>query len=61
MSRDQAEYTQGEIKALIAPIFGISADNINEFMISVKGYCDQCGAVDHIRVAHNMIIPGHVP
>ena len=39
-------HTEGEIKALIGPVLGEKPEDIDHFVIIVKGRCDRCGGRD---------------
>lgn len=47
-------FTPGEVRALIAPIFGLSAEDIDSIAIIVKGYCADCGKRDMTSTYDNM-------
>jgi hypothetical protein len=39
-------YTPGEVLALIAPLFDIHPDDIDQLVIITKGKCEHCGKRD---------------
>ncbi len=49
----KAQYTQGEIKAILAPLLGISAEDIEKFAIIVTGPCADCGGHDRYNTLDN--------
>lgn len=53
-----AGYTQGEVKALIAPILGISAEDIDGFIIITRGKCEHCDDRDGYTTLDNIRIIG---
>lgn len=46
-----SKYKEGEIRALIAPIFGVDAEDIDTFIIIARGNCQHC----HRRDGYNTI------
>jgi len=50
----KTEYTYGEIKALLAPIFDISTEDITSFVIIIEGKCCDCGGPNGIIELDNI-------
>lgn len=48
-----SKYTLGEVIALIAPIMGMSAEDIDNVVIVTYGKCPDCGGRDNTTVYHN--------
>jgi hypothetical protein len=40
------EYTVGEVKTLLAQFFDMAPEDIDEFVVIVKGECGDCGGRD---------------
>jgi len=53
MKLTKVTYTQGEIKAILAPILGISVEDIEKFAIIVTGPCNDCGGHDRYNTLDN--------
>lgn len=54
MTLNPSGYTQGEIKAIIAPILGISSEDIDGFIILTKGRCEHCNKRDGYTTLDNV-------
>lgn len=37
-----SEYTHGEVKAVLAPIMGLAAEDIDDFIVITRGRCENC-------------------
>lgn len=46
------KYTIGEVKAIVAPIMGLTAEEINDVVIMVAVECDKCV---HDENPHDMV------
>ena len=49
----QSSYTLGEVIALIAPVMGMDAEDIDNVVIITYGKCPDCGGRDATTVYHN--------
>jgi hypothetical protein len=50
MANRPTSYRVGEIRALLAPIFDMNAEDIDDFMIFVKAPCPDCGEIHGIQL-----------
>lgn len=54
MTSNPSQFTLGEIKALIAPIMNLTAEDIDNVVIITRGACPDCGGRDATTVYHNV-------
>lgn len=46
MRNDKTTYSQGEIRALIAPLIGLQPEDVEEYAVVAVTKCDDCGGHD---------------
>jgi hypothetical protein len=53
MNMKPTGYTEGEVKVILAPLLGVSADQIVKFAIIVTGPCEKCSGNDRFNTLDN--------
>lgn len=54
MATEETGYTFGEVRAIIAPLMGMPAEDIDHFVILIRGKCDGCGGRDGYAVTDSL-------
>lgn len=55
LSNQKPSYTLGEVRGLLAPVFNLAAEDIEDFCIMVTAPCPRCGISHDVQIVDSAL------